>query len=157
MRPETCVTVAAFEAPAICPSYRKMRSLPKVIAKVFGAIAIVVVSFLAADFLLEHYWGGPCYTGRRTEIKPPFQKRQGFAFWKDKMPFAGSTPTEISRSVLRLCENDKPLGPANSFHDSIYTQGKGRFSHWGTELFFATSDNSDPNTNGRSYVVVDPR
>ena len=31
--------------------------------------------------------------------------------------------------------------------------GSGRFSHWGGNLFFSTSDNTDPNTNGRVYQV----
>ena len=41
----------------------------------------------------------------------------------------------------------------------MYTRkdGKGRYSHWGARsLWFSTSDNSDPRTNGREYKVVYP-
>jgi SAM-dependent methyltransferase len=34
--------------------------------------------------------------------------------------------------------------------------GAGAFSHWGRELFFSASDNSDPSTNGRTYHVLAP-
>jgi pectate lyase len=46
------------------------------------------------------------------------------------------------------------MGPAHSFHQEIRESGRGRFSHWGTDLLFSTSDNSDPNTNGRSYQAI---
>jgi Sulfotransferase family len=55
------------------------------------------------------------------------------------------------RSPLRLFEDDKPLGPAHSLHCWIRDPGLGRYSHWQERLLFATSDNSDPNTNGRIY------
>ena len=59
-----------------------------------------------------------------------------------------------SRSPLIVYENDKPLGPAHSKHDSIVKDGHGRYSHWkGLGLVFSTSDNSDPNSNGNSYTV----
>ncbi len=35
--------------------------------------------------------------------------------------------------------------------------GGGRYSHWGTHLFFTTSDNSDPRSNGRRYTVKEMR
>jgi hypothetical protein len=129
-----------------------MRSL----SKILGAVTVVVVSFFVTLWALDHFWGGPCNEGQRTEIKPPFQKREGFSFYKDKMPFTGDTPAALNRSNLRVCENGKPLGPASAPHDDIFKKGEGRFSHWGDGLFFTTSDNSDPNTNGRAYVVVKP-
>jgi SAM-dependent methyltransferase len=55
------------------------------------------------------------------------------------------------RSTLMLYEDGRILGIAHSVHDHIKRYGKGRFSHWDTSLYFSTSDNSDPNTNGRSY------
>jgi hypothetical protein len=58
-----------------------------------------------------------------------------------------------SRSTLKLYENGRLLGPAHSFHNAIAKLGKGRFSHWGHDLYFSTSDNSDPRTNGRVYTL----
>ncbi|HEY2989152.1 MAG TPA: glycosyltransferase family 39 protein [Candidatus Binatia bacterium] len=57
------------------------------------------------------------------------------------------------RSKTKLFENEKPLGPSHSLHQAIRNEGQGRFSHWHSTLYFSTSDNSDPRTNGRSYKV----
>jgi hypothetical protein len=39
-------------------------------------------------------------------------------------------------------------------HEGIRQMGQGRYSHWGRELYFSTSDHSDPTANGRAYVVT---
>lgn len=56
-----------------------------------------------------------------------------------------------SQSGLELFEDGRPLGPAHSYHDAIRASGKGAFSHWRGTLYFSSSDNTDPRTNGRSY------
>lgn len=53
--------------------------------------------------------------------------------------------------TLRLFEDDRELGPARVAHVEIREQGNGRFSHWGEALYFSSSDNTDPRTNGRVY------
>jgi hypothetical protein len=63
-------------------------------------------------------------------------------------------PGEPSRSRVILLEDGKALGPAHSVHDDIRGVGCGRFSHWGLGLWFSTSDNSDPLTNGRRYSIA---
>jgi hypothetical protein len=85
----------------------------------------------------------------------PFKQENGYAFFAP-FPVSGSGDSlqQPRRSSATVCEDDKPLGPAHSIHDDIRTQGMGRFSYWGRDLYFSTSDNSDPNTNGRSYKVV---
>jgi len=55
------------------------------------------------------------------------------------------------RSPARLYEDDVPLGPLHTLHRSIRAFGEGRYSHWDWWLYFSTSDNSDPRTNGRTY------
>jgi hypothetical protein len=65
------------------------------------------------------------------------------------------TPDE-KRSPVLLYENDRLLGPAHSIHKDIAQIGLGRYSHWGKGMVFSTSDNSDPNTNGRKYWAVVP-
>ena len=64
----------------------------------------------------------------------------------------------LSRSYLVLLENMQPLGPAHSKHSDVENLGGGRFSHWDDGrrryLLFSTSDNSDPRTNGRRYMVA---
>jgi len=63
---------------------------------------------------------------------------------------------KISRLVV--LEDGKRLGPAHSQYGEIRDIGRGRYSHWhdgqAEWLFFSTSDNSDPTTNGRVYAVT---
>jgi len=46
------------------------------------------------------------------------------------------------------------LGPAHTFHAEIVKNGSGRFSHYENDVVFSSSDNSDPNLNGRVYALV---
>ena len=62
------------------------------------------------------------------------------------------------RSSILLYEDDKLLGPAGTSHYEIAVLGMGRYAHSKTgnnganSLFvFSSSDNTDPNTNGRVY------
>ena len=55
-------------------------------------------------------------------------------------------------STLQVFEDATPLGPAHRCHAEIRDLGQGRFSHWGTSLFFSSSDNTDPRQNGRIYT-----
>jgi hypothetical protein len=60
-------------------------------------------------------------------------------------------------SPVILYEDDKPLPLPHSIHADIEKIGLGRYSHWKDIGFvFSTSDNSDPNTNGRHYWAVLP-
>lgn len=60
-----------------------------------------------------------------------------------------------NKSGLLLFENGKPLGPPRSLHQAIRERGQGRYSHWTRQgLYFSTSDNSDPRSNGRRYEVA---
>lgn len=61
------------------------------------------------------------------------------------------------RSPLALFEDNKLQTPAHSAHSRITTRGGGAYSHWRAELYFSTSDNSDPNGNGRKYRVIFPK
>jgi len=58
-----------------------------------------------------------------------------------------------NHSVLQLLEDDRPLGPPHTIHDDIRTTGLGSYSHWRGGLYFSTSDNSCPQTNGRRYAI----
>jgi len=73
----------------------------------------------------------------------------GTEFWsknsKDHQPFT------------QLYEDGQLLGPADALHAVIGTRGGGRFSLWNDGfLYFSSSDNSDPRTNGRQYTLVLP-
>lgn len=59
-------------------------------------------------------------------------------------------------STVRVLEDGQHLGPASVSHDDVRTLGRGRYSHWDSKIYFSTSDNTDPNSNGRTYSVVPP-
>jgi hypothetical protein len=62
-------------------------------------------------------------------------------------------PDDPNRSCLVLSEEGRDLGPPQSAHQIIALEGGGRFSHWEGRLYFSSSDGSDPNLNGRTYLV----
>ena len=80
-------------------------------------------------------------------------KDEGFSYkFYDDLGTPSDSPTQLTVSSLRIFENGKEIGPPHSVHNDIRTAGKGRFSHWLGGLYFSTSDNSDPRTNGRTYT-----
>ena len=64
------------------------------------------------------------------------------------------------RAAVTVLEDGKPLGPPHAFDDTIHGTGGGAYSYraFGTERFlvFSASDNSDPRSNGRTYLVRIP-
>jgi glycosyltransferase involved in cell wall biosynthesis len=54
---------------------------------------------------------------------------------------------------FRLWEDGKRLGTASCVHEEIRQQGQGRYSVWDENLYFSTSDNTDPRANGRRYLL----
>jgi hypothetical protein len=92
---------------------------------------------------------------RTSYLHGPFRNDDGqcwIATSPDLKSAAGDNETEL-RSTLLLMEDDKLLGPPHSFHADIRRIGGGRYSHWKSQLYFSTSDNTDPNANGRRYRI----
>jgi hypothetical protein len=83
--------------------------------------------------------GGLAWCMQVPELRP----------WADDMD-------RLSNSRLVVLEDERPLGPAHATHDTIRHSGMGAYSHWQGQLYLSTSDGSDPNANGRSYVAVLP-
>lgn len=92
----------------------------------------------------------------KEPLAGPFVKETGFCWIADLPKHEGSADNvkDGNRSKLVLYEDGKALGPAHSIHDEIRQKGQGRFSHWGKSVYFSTSDNSDPSTNGRKYFIA---
>jgi pectate lyase len=67
---------------------------------------------------------------------------------------SGDSNAESSASTLKLFENGVELKPGHAVHQDIRDSGKGRYSHWGTALYFSASDNTNPATNGRVYTYT---
>jgi len=55
-----------------------------------------------------------------------------------------------------LYEDHKPLSNENAIHDEIRQYGSGRYSFWHEQVYFSSSDNSDPRTNSRTYSIKVP-
>lgn len=82
-------------------------------------------------------------------------KDNGYAYYLEpKLSIAGDSQDKPTNSTLKIYENGVALGAAHSLHRDIRNTGKGKFSHWDNGLYFSTSDNSDPRTNGRKYTYT---
>jgi hypothetical protein len=132
----------------------------RILIKSIGALSIIAASFFVTLWVMS-YVSPTCPQGTPTALTRPFDKlaQSGFAYTKalpnlDSVSDSSDTPT---RSKLLVCENNNLLGPMHSAHADIGKEGHGRYSHWTTYLVFSASDNTDPNTNGRTYSVVQPR
>jgi len=94
---------------------------------------------------------------RRIDMRGPFPHWQGAA-WRFPLPRlrgAADGPDHQKRSPVMVYEDGAPLGLAHALHADIAGRGGGRFSHWGDEILFSASDNTDPNRNGRRYAFCE--
>jgi hypothetical protein len=145
-------------------------TVPYKVKKSACAIAAVCTYFVAAHWLQVGYAPdpnfafGPAVPGEKIRLVPPFTRLAGSKFavaqerYKLFDELADSDDNNV-RSIIELYENDTRLGPAHSDHSDVASLGRGRFSHWrknGTTMYWSSSDNTDPATNGRAYWVVRP-
>jgi hypothetical protein len=91
---------------------------------------------------LRRKWRGPL-----TELRPELGRC--FLATVDKRV---ASDADIG-SRLVVLENGIPLALAHCGHDEIRKLGQGRYSHWYNTVYFATSDDTDPRTNGRTYAA----
>ena len=64
---------------------------------------------------------------------------------------------DLGVSPAVVYENNIPLNVPNAQHAAIQEEGNGRYSVWEGYLYFSSSDNTDPRTNGRVYELEWPR
>lgn len=128
-------------------------------------VAVLWIVTLAVLFELGVAIWSPGPGGRTdaTLLRRPFQHQLGNAYLATVL-FPGAIPDDErsrNRSTLQLYEDGKRLGPQHISSDDIAREGKGLYLFWradsGKAIVFSTSDNSDPNTNGRTYRVFDPQ
>lgn len=88
-------------------------------------------------------------------LNTPFRHIRGTC-WEATLPddMCGTCNTgeHPYRSTLVLKENATPLKLPYASGLNIVYSGGGAYNHWNT-LRFSTSDNTDPNTNGRKYEI----
>ena len=123
--------------------------------KLIGGAVVLAVSFLATLWLVDHYVWLACPSGERFALTKPFEKSKNTYYAPaPALTAVADGPGAITRSKFVVCEDHFQLGPAHSGLDEIAAKGGGRFSHWMGGFQFSTSDNSNPNTNGRVYTAV---
>ena len=89
-----------------------------------------------------------------AQLSGPFRRVNKTAWRVDlppKLDAIADFDAGPSRSTLVVLENGRPLGPPHAGWNAI------NGSYWnlrGEGLIFSASDNSDPNTNGRTYSVT---
>jgi hypothetical protein len=134
---------------------------------IIGALGTVAASFFITLYILDQFQEstpakpqpiavGTCGGPNPFHLSAPYDPFGGFAFTANAPKFHDDSDSmdNGSRSHLVLCEDGHPLGPPHSMHDDIRQKGLGRYSHWGDDVEFSASDNSNPNTNGRTYWVI---
>jgi SAM-dependent methyltransferase len=103
----------------------------------------------------KNYWDD-VRAGLRVEpLTGPFEHRGGYA-WSIRLatdPRVADNKENRRRSRLMLYEDGVPVGFGHIPHAQIKAYGNGRYSHWEEELILSTTDNTDPNKNGRTYSI----
>jgi hypothetical protein len=95
------------------------------------------------------------YDGNGVILKGPFRCIAKHQFMAHIPQLAEIADTHlIQASPLIVFEDSNALGPPHALHKEIEDKGRGLYSHWGENLYFSTSDNTDPNLNGRNYWVL---
>ncbi|MCC6954061.1 MAG: SGNH/GDSL hydrolase family protein [Deltaproteobacteria bacterium] len=85
--------------------------------------------------------------GYSYSIALPEVPRSGFS------EMLSDSAAQPSQSMTEVWEDGGRLEFGHALHEDIRLLGARRFSHWGSTLYFSSTDNSDPRTNGRTYVV----
>lgn len=142
--------------------YVKIMDLQKYASEKLDFELLHMTSFKAnGEFLfqkrqfLSPYWANVINNQKTIEIKKPFQVWNGKAWsfdFKEAINESDNIQSPMGSPYV-LYENDYRLPMGHAAHLEIINYGNGRYSHWGDKLYFSTSDNSDPNTNGRTYVL----
>ncbi|MBS0150362.1 MAG: hypothetical protein JSR31_05430 [Nitrospira sp.] len=89
------------------------------------------------------------YRGKLEKYVPD----QGKCFVASIPPRLISDQEGFSR--ITLLEDGIPLPCGHAAHEDIRLKGEGRYSHWGAQIYFSSSDNSNPITNGKRYELVE--
>lgn len=137
--------------------------------KLVCAVVGTITYFLVAHWLQLAYvapavsHAEPNVAGEKVLLRRPFARfvNSDFAVIARDEKFSGlaDSADDNERSPIEIFEDEARLGPPHSVHEDVRAVGRGRYSHWrnnGAIFIFSSSDNSNPQTNGRAYWVVKP-
>lgn len=130
------------------------------LAKPFGTVSNVItavvvllaVYFPVALYLKYSYVPAPD-APKVMRLTGPFRKLDATAYLALAPKLDGLADFDLgpTRSTLVVHEDGRALGPP---HSPLHV-ANGRYSHWrSVGIIFSASDNSDPNSNGRTYSVT---
>lgn len=96
--------------------------------------------------------------GSTLDLAPASVELQsGHAYWvrlPDEWLPVASDQSDPQRSTVVVEEDGVALAPGNVPLATVQTVGRGSYLHWGGWLYFSSSDNTDPRSNGRQYRIV---
>lgn len=93
------------------------------------------------------FWTPILQSRVQTVLTPPFEHIEGHMY---ACPL--HIPADVVPWRLRLMENGRWLAFANSLREAVAVFGAGRYILFEGQLYFSSSDNTNPNTNGRTYT-----
>lgn len=109
---------------------------------------LVARGALVCDAVIDTTWFGRLGTNDRSVFNH-FAFGQGHSWFID-------APDPAAWDVEML-EDGRPLGPFVISHETVRAEGRGAWARWVVKgqhrVLFSTSDNSNPNANGRSYEL----
>lgn len=131
-----------------------IRSLPQ--NQVFFVLANAAMLGSGIIFILNHFGIIPIIQ-EQMSIDTSRVRRQG----NENLYIVDIGTNKISDTPFKdlpvgLFENNIPLGPQHESQSLIDAYGRGNYIIRNNFLFFSTSDNSDPRTNGREYTLKWP-
>ncbi|MBX3464990.1 MAG: asparagine synthase (glutamine-hydrolyzing) [Planctomycetes bacterium] len=94
------------------------------------------------------------WLGQRVPTAPGRLEPAGGFAWRIRLPRLQRLLAREPGARLVVYEDDRPLPFPGSSTDAIVHHGRGRHTLCGDWLWFASSDNSDPTTNGRRYLAA---
>jgi 2-polyprenyl-6-hydroxyphenyl methylase/3-demethylubiquinone-9 3-methyltransferase len=94
--------------------------------------------------------------GTVRPMAPTLRHHRGHMYlaWHPELAHLADSMSSPTGSPVFVFENGTQLESPHSVHDDIALLGSGRFSHWGHDVVFSSSDNTDPRSNGRAYELV---
>jgi hypothetical protein len=117
-----------------------------------AVLVVLAVYFPIALYLKYSYVSGPD-PPKFAKLSGPFRKLDETAYQAlvPKLDGLADFDPRPVRSTIVLLEDGHALGPPHTRSKVV----NGSYSHWrGAGIIFSASDNSDPNSNGRTYSAT---
>lgn len=112
--------------------------------------------FILVPQKARNWWSSKFQDKQRLLLNGPFERLDGNCWIASVPQLASLSDNNLAgvKSAVRLWENDIMLTLAHCSLETIKIYGRGRYSHWGQDILFSTTDNTDPNDNGKHYYAI---